>query len=64
MPISSTRQAAAVIGPMCAVAPPIRTIAVVIGATLRLGRTAAAKAAMAAAALITRPIWNSVLALR
>ncbi len=64
MPISPTRQAAAVIGPMWTAAPPISTMAAVIGATLRLGRSAAANAAMATAALITMPSSSAVLARR
>ncbi len=64
MPISTTRQKAAVIGPIWAVAPPSSTMAVVIGATLRLGRTAAAKAPSATATLITTPSSSVVLARR
>ncbi len=60
--ISTTRQAAAIRGSMWAVEPPTSTMAAVIGATFRLGRTAAAKARSATAADRIRPSSTTVLA--
>ena len=55
---------AAISGGMWAELPPTSTIAAVIGATLRLGRTAAAKARRAMAPLRISPSSSTVWALR